>query len=53
MAATVLQLFHDAILIHGLPSRVEEDSPERGINRGNFITRTSVHNQRIERLWVR
>lgn len=54
MAATVLQLFHDAIAIHGFSQKhleFEEDNPERCINRGNFITRTSGHNQHIEHLW--
>ena len=54
MAATVLQLFHDAITIHGFSQihlELEEDNPERCINRGNFITRISGHNQHIERLW--
>ena len=65
LAATVLHLFLDSISIHGRPSRARADfrvenvdvarfiidCPERSINRGRFITSTSVHNQRKERLW--
>ena len=66
-ASTVFELFRQAIEIHGLPSRMRSDygvenvdiawfmltCPEKGINRGSMITGSSVHNQRIERLWGR
>ena len=63
-AATVLQLFQEAVVKHGLPSRVRADygvenvniawfmlnCPERGINCRSMITSSFVHNQRKERL---
>ncbi len=62
-ATTVLSLFKQAVITYGIPSRVRSDKglenvevakfrlKERGLDRGSALVGSSVHNQRIERLW--
>ena len=62
-AATVLRLFRKAVSEFGVPSRVRSDKggenilvchfmvSYQGTGRGSHIAGSSVHNQRIERLW--
>ena len=62
-ATTVLDAFLSAVQTHQLPSRVRSDQGRenikvaqymlemRGAERRSIITGSSVHNQRIERLW--
>ncbi|KAG6850294.1 hypothetical protein H0H93_015236 [Arthromyces matolae] len=63
-AETVFNLFNEAIHTHGIPSRVRGDhgvenllvaefmESNFGVLRGSYIWGRSVHNIRIERLWV-
>lgn len=62
-ASTVLEAFEEATRIYGIPSRVRSDKGGenvdvwdymtymRGDGRASYITGSSVHNTRIERLW--
>lgn len=62
-SSTVYKHFLKAVQQYGLPSRVKSDQGKentmvaqhmlenRGINRGSMIVGSSVHNQRVERLW--
>ena len=62
-STTVHKQFLEATRLYGLPSRVRTDQGKenmkiaehmlenRGVNRASVITGSSVHNQRIERLW--
>lgn len=63
-ASTMLDMFIDAILAHGVPSRVRGDRGGenrdvsilmiilRGLDRASFMWGSSIFNTRIERLWV-
>ena len=62
-SSTVYQNFLEAVGTYGLPSRIRTDQgrenvliaqhmlENRGLNRASVLTGSSVHNQRVERLW--
>ena len=62
-ASMVLQQFVGAVQVYGLPSRIRTDQglvnveiarimlEQRGTDRASVLVGSSVHNQRIERLW--
>ena len=62
-SSTVYQNFLEAVSTYGLPSRIRTDQgrentliaqhmlENRGLNRASVLTGSSVHNQRVERLW--
>ena len=62
-ASTVLRCFEEAVSTYSVPSRVRCDYgvenvdvarfmlETRGTGRSSIITGSSVHNQRVERLW--
>ena len=62
-SSTVYQNFLEAVNTYGLPSRIRTDQgreniliaqhmlENRGLNRASVLTGSSVHNQRVERLW--
>lgn len=61
---TLVNLFVPSVSIYAVPSRVRSDhgyenifvailmNSIRGLGRGSHFTGKSIHNQRIERLWV-
>ena len=63
-ASTVLEMFLDAILAYGIPSRMRGDHGGknqdvailmillRGSDRGSYLWGSSTHNSCIERMWV-
>ena len=61
-AATVLTYFENAVAVHGLPSRIRADLGRDNVSAWHYMVQqhgtrecvlvgSSVHNERIERLW--